>query len=132
MRDIPGLVDDQRLFNTALEAAQISWKSTQNHYNLSTEADLQGANSGWVGHTPSDLKVTLLPHILACRSASCTKELRNEVYIWHHGRTKHKMLSMAEQAMDDGVWFVKEAGSGGEGTGIKWLASMATEVSRRV
>lgn len=117
------MVDDQRLFNAALEAAHVSWESIQSHYNLSTEADLQGANSGWVGHTTGGLKVTLLPHIVACRSASCTKELRNEVYIWHHGMVKHRMLSMAEQAVDDGVWFVKEGP--GKGTGIEWLASMA-------
>ena len=45
------------------------------------------------------------------------------MYIWHRRRTKHEK-STAEQAMDDGVWFVKKAGSG-EGTGMEWLVSMA-------
>lgn len=124
MREIHGVVDDQVLFNAALDAANISWKSVQTHYNTSTDVSHQGANTGWVGHTSSGLKVTLLPHIVACRAESCTKELRQDVYIWHHGRTKHKMWSMSEQAEQDGVWFLRNVESG-RGTGVEWLASIA-------
>jgi hypothetical protein len=87
MRNINGVVDDQVLFNSALDASHISWETTQNHnYNFSTEANHQGANTGWIGRTPNSLKVMLLPHAVACRLTSCTKELIGEVYVWHHGK----------------------------------------------
>jgi hypothetical protein len=37
---------------------------------------------------------------------------------------KHKILPMTEQAIHDGVWFVRNA-EVKEGTGIEWLASVA-------
>lgn len=76
-------LDDQGLFNHALDAAKIKWKPTQNHFH--TKVDRQNVNKGWEGHTPFGLNVMLLPHVVACRETSCTKDLRHEVSIWHRG-----------------------------------------------
>lgn len=117
-------MDDQILFNTALEAAHISWKSFPNN-SSTTNSSL---NTNWEGHTPNGLKVTLLSLGVACRGGYCQKEMKEDVYIWHHGKTKHRIGAMSKQAEEEGVWFLRKdwSSAGGNLKGIEWLTKIST------
>lgn len=123
MRLIPGVTDDQILFNTALERAGITWTPYTETLRPSSNASL---NTGWTGHAPSGLKVTLLPLGVACRGEGCQRGVRGEAYIWHRGRNRHKIETMSEKAEQDGVWFLKEAWSREEGAGLELLRRIST------
>ena len=114
--------DDQILFNNALKALSISWTNSSSTGSQSIEA--------WVGHTPVGLKVTLLPQGVACRGVHCVEEMKERVYIWHHGGNKHRIGKMSEKAGQDGVWFLRQDWESFEGStvyGIEWLSKIAIQ-----
>ncbi len=121
--------DDQILFNSALNALDISWTPVPTNDDNSSLSSNE-RNTAWVGHTPVGLKVTLLPQGVACRLEGCVEEVRESVYIWHHGRNKHKFGPMSLEAGQDGVWFLRqdwertEAAAAGSG-GVQWLSRIS-------
>ena len=131
MNNIEKIVDDQILFNKALETADIQWSTVKTQNITPRHDDLLNLDTSWVGHTPKGLKVTLLPQRIMCRSSNCQMVIRDEVYVWHHGRTKHKISTMSEQAEEDRVWCLKKdwskSGKVGKKTGLEWLESISSQ-----
>ncbi len=124
MAELKEIFDDQILLNSALNASDISWTRVQTNYDNSSLSSSE-RSTAWVGHTPMGLKVTVLPKGVACRGKWCVEEVRESIYIWHHGKNKHKIETLSLKAGKDGVWFlrqdwerVKAAGSGG----VQWLS----------
>ena len=123
-----GVFDDQVRFNSALDAANITWTlsaTPATHFNNNNNNNIIiSTSTSWLGHTPNGLKVRLLPQELACRTNYCTRKLREKVYIWHNFRTKWK--PHWKQESDDGIWFLREDWKKEQWKkkGLKWLAEI--------
>lgn len=122
--------DDQVLFNNALKTMNISWtRISVNYENSSIHSSFENENIGWIGHTSGakGLKVTLLPQGVACRGQGCVEEMRERVYIWHHGGNRHRIDNMSNKAGQDGVWFLRKdwESEDGRSYGIEWLSRIA-------
>ena len=99
-------MDDQVLFNGALEASGIIWKAFIDSKNTSLSLDDAGFYKSWEGYGSGGLKVSVLPMSIACRGDWCIKDKIKNVYIWHHGRNKHRSNKALFKAKEDNVWFL--------------------------
>ena len=122
-------MDDQVLFNKALEKAGIKWKKVPAAHTTSVN---ENTTTFWQGRTSSGLKVTLLPQEVACRGISCVQEMKENAYIWHHGRNKHKFQMMSSKAEEDGVWFLRKDWASIDGSqarfkGLEWLLRISLQ-----
>ncbi len=119
------------LFNRALKAFNITWTKISAAQQQQQEMPRlpHDLTLSWEGHTPSGLKVKLLPQEVACRESFCRRELRGKPYIWHHGKTKHQVGLMSDIAEQDGVWFLREdwrsTVNGERVMGLDWLKRIA-------
>ncbi len=126
--DVMLKVDDQILFNTALKSTKIIWKQ------FDVPSSPIASDKSWEGSNADGLKVTLLAQEIACRHDGCRKEIRKSVYIWHHGKNRHKFETMNAKAMEDGVWFLREDWSVPPSNnqrlpvGEAWLSSVSTNI----
>ena len=118
-------VNDQILLNKALDAANIMWKRSSAE-EAPTDLNM---TTHWEGHCSNGLKVTLLPQVVACRSIWCVREIKDRVYVWHHGQNKHRFSNMNSKAQEDRVWFLRSDWSSIDGKGVHlkgqlWLSGI--------